>query len=145
MWQDFKKFAFKGNVIDLAVAVVIAGAFGAIVVSFVNDIVMPVVGVLIAGVNFADLKIVLAAAKMVDGKEVPEAAIMYGKLIQTLIQFLIIALSVFLLVRIIEKARARMEAKRKSAEAAIPAAPAPTPEDILLLSEIRDLLKNNRL
>lgn len=141
MWEDFKKFAFKGNVLDLAVAVVIGVAFGAVVASFVNDIVMPIVGVLIAGVNFADLKIVLAVAKVVDGKEVPEAAIMYGKLIQTLIQFLIIALSVFMLVRSIGKARARMEAKAKKAEVAAPAAPAPKADDVLLLEEIRDLLK----
>ena len=141
MWEDFKKFAFKGNVIDLAVAVVIGAAFGAIVASFVNDLIMPIIGVLIAGVNFADLKIVLAAAKMVDGKEVPEAAIMYGKTIMTIIQFLIIAFSVFLLVRTIGKARAKMEAKAKKEEVAAPAAPAPKPDDVLLLEEIRDLLK----
>ena len=145
MWEEFKKFAIKGNVIDLAVAVVIGAAFGAIVTSFVNDIIMPIVGVLIAGVNFADLKIVLAAAKMVNGKEVPEAAILYGKLIQTIIQFLIIAFSVFLVVKVLNHAKEKMDAKKTdeaaAAAAAAPAAPPPKPEDVLLLEEIRDLLK----
>ena len=138
MWNDFKKFAIKGNVVDLAVAVVIGGAFGAIVVSFVNDIIMPIVGVLIAGVNFADLKIVLAAAKVVDGKEVAEAAILYGKTIQTMLQFVIIAFSVFLVVKAINKSKEK-EAAKTAAEAA--AAPVIKPDDILLLEEIRDLLK----
>lgn len=144
MWEEFKKFAIKGNVIDLAVAVVIGAAFGAIVASFVNDIIMPIVGVLIAGVNFADLKIVLAAAKMVNGKEVPEAAILYGKLIQTIIQFVIIAFSVFLVVKFLNHAKEKMDAKKAAeaaAAAAAPAAPPPKTDDILLLEEIRDLLK----
>ncbi len=143
MWQEFKKFAIKGNVIDLAVAVVLGGAFGAIVTSFVNDIIMPIVGVLIAGVNFADLKIVLAEAKIVDGKEVAEAAILYGKTIMTIVQFIIIAFSIFLFVKLIAKAREKAEAKAKAeAEAAAAAAgPAPKPDEVLLLEEIRDLLK----
>jgi len=138
MWNDFKKFAIKGNVVDLAVAVVIGGAFGAIVASFVNDIIMPIVGVLIAGVNFADLKIVLAAAKVVDGKEVAEAAILYGKTIQTMLQFVIIAFSVFLVVKAINKSKEKEAAKAAAAAAATPVV---KPDDILLLQEIRDLLK----
>ena len=143
MLGEFKKFAIRGNVIDLAVAVVIGAAFGAIVASFVNDIIMPIIGVLIAGVNFADLKIVLAEAKMLDGKEVAEAAILYGKTIMTIVQFIIIAFSVFLVVKFINKARAKADAKAKAeADAAAAAAePAPKADDILLLEEIRDLLR----
>jgi large conductance mechanosensitive channel len=143
MWEDFKKFAFRGNVLDLAVAVVIGAAFGAIVNSFVNDIIMPVIGYLTAGISFSDLKIVLAAATTANGKAVPEVAITYGKLIQTVIQFLVIACSVFSLIRVITKAREKMEARRKKVEDVKPAEPAPKPDDVLLLEEIRDLLKKS--
>ena len=129
--QEFKDFAIKGNVVDMAVGVVMGAAFGTIVNSFVNDIIMPPIGVLIGDVNFSDLKYVLSEAVM-NGEEVvkPEAAIMYGQFIQTILSFLIIALSIFFVVKGINKLR------KKKEEA--PAAPA---EDIVLLREIRDALK----
>lgn len=135
MWADFKKFILRGNVMDLAIAVVIGAAFGAIITSVVNDIIMPVIGALTAGVNFTDFKIVLTAAIMENSAVAkPEVAIMYGHLIQVILQFLIIALVIFLVVR----ALARLQ-KKKEAPAPAPAA---IPADVLLLEEIRDLLKN---
>lgn len=133
MRSEFKKFILRGNVMDLAVAVVIGAAFGAVVNSFVNDIIMPVIGYLTAGISFTDLKIVLTQAEM-SGAEIikPEVAITYGQLIQVILQFVIIALVIFLLVKAIAKMR-----KTKEEEAAPPAKPA----DIALLEEIRDLLK----
>ena len=134
MWADFKKFILRGNVMDLAIAVVIGAAFGAIITSVVNDIIMPVIGALTAGVNFTDFKVVLTAAIMENGAVVkPEVAITYGHLIQVTLQFLIIALVIFLVVR----ALARLQ-KKKEAPAPAPAA---KPADVLLLEEIRDLLK----
>ncbi len=138
MWKEFKEFALKGNVIDLAIAVVIGAAFGAIVNSLVKDIIMPIIGYLTAGVDFAALKVVLRPAAVVNGVEVAETAITYGVLIQTIIQFLIIAFSIFLMVRALNKARARMEAKNK-VEAAVEEAV--KSDETLLLAEIRDLLK----
>ena len=94
MWKEFKEFAFKGNVLDLAVAVVIGGAFGKIVTSLVNDIIMPIVGFLTAGTDFSSLKYVMTPAVM-DGETVitPEAAILYGSFIKNIVDFLIIAFS----------------------------------------------------
>jgi large conductance mechanosensitive channel len=131
MWSDFKKFLLRGNVIDLAVAVVMGAAFGAIVNSLVNDIVMPVIGFLTAGVDFSSFKIVLQQA--VEATKTPQVAITYGHLIQVILQFLIIALTIFLVIRGIGKLRRKQEAK--------PAEPAPKPDDVVLLEEIRDLLK----
>lgn len=133
MWSEFKKFILRGNILDLAFAVVIGAAFGAVVNSLVNGIIMPVIGYLTAGISFSDLKIVLSQAVM-NGADVikPEVAIMYGHLIQVIIQFLIIALVIFLLVKGISKMR-----RQKVEEAAPPAKPA----DVALLEEIRDLLK----
>lgn len=134
MWADFKKFILRGNVMDLAIAVVIGAAFGAIITSVVNDIIMPVIGALTAGVNFTDFKIVLTKAVMENDAIVkPEVAIMYGHLIQVILQFLIIALVIFLVVR----ALARLQKKKE----APPSAPAAKPADVQLLEEIRDLLK----
>ncbi|MDN5314565.1 MAG: large conductance mechanosensitive channel [Clostridiales bacterium] len=136
MLQEFKKFILRGNVIDLAVAVVIGAAFGAIVSSLVNDIIMPVIGYITAGVSFSDLKIVLTPAVMEANEVVkPEVAIAYGNLIQTIIQFLIIGFTIFLVVKAISNMRAKFEKKK---EEAVPAAKA---ADIVLLEEIRDLLK----
>lgn len=140
MWEDFKKFAFKGNVLDLAIAVVIGAAFGAVVNSLVKDIIMPVIGYITAGIDFTALKVVLAPAAIKNGKEIAETAITYGVLISTIIQFLVIAFSVFLMVRVIAKAQARMEAKKKLEPAA--AAPTIKTDETILLEEIRDLLKN---
>ncbi|NLC84406.1 MAG: large-conductance mechanosensitive channel protein MscL [Ruminococcaceae bacterium] len=138
MWKEFKEFALKGNVIDLAIAVVIGAAFGAIVNSLVKDIIMPIIGYLTAGADFAALKVVLRPAAVVNGVEVAETAITYGVLIQTIIQFLIIAFSIFLMVRALNKASARMEAKNK-VEAAIEEQA--KSDETVLLAEIRDLLK----
>jgi large conductance mechanosensitive channel len=128
MWADFKKFVLRGNVIDLAVAVVLGVAFGAIVNSFVNDIVMPVIGYLTAGISFTDLKIVLSDA----AGDRPEVAITYGNLLQVVLQFIIIAFTIFLVIRAIGKLRKKQE---KAAE------PPAKPDDVKLLEEIRDLLK----
>ena len=123
--KEFKEFAMKGNVVDLAVGVVIGGAFGAIVASLVGDIIMPVIGVLTGGVDFSGLAI-----------KVGEASVAYGKFIQAVFSFLIIAFALFMIIK------AMNAAKKKEAEApaAPPAPPAPSREEILL-AEIRDLLK----
>lgn len=142
-FDEFKKFAFKGNVIDMAVGVVIGNVFGKIVSSLVNDIIMPPIGLLIGGVDFAELKVVLKEAV----GDVPAVSINYGNFIQTIIDFLIVALSIFVCVRLINKARdiatkkerEEAEAKAKAeAEAKANEPKAPTTEE--LLTEIRDLL-----
>ncbi|HNQ38361.1 MAG: large-conductance mechanosensitive channel protein MscL [Prolixibacteraceae bacterium] len=127
--KEFKEFAMKGNVVDLAVAVVIGGAFGKIVTSFVNDIIMPPIGVLLGGVNFADLKIQLKEAV----GEVPAVTLNYGAWINTVIDFLIVALVIFLVIKGLNSM------KKKEAEAPAPPPPAPSKEETLL-TEIRDLL-----
>jgi large conductance mechanosensitive channel len=127
MLKEFKEFAFKGNVIDLAVGVIIGGAFGKIVTSLVNDLLMPVFGVLLGGINFADLRYVLTP----ESGDVAEVAILYGAFIQSVVDFLIIAFSIFMFLKLF--------LSRKKQET--PAPPPPTPQDVLLLEEIRDLLK----
>jgi len=139
--EDFKKFAFKGNVIDMAVGVVIGGAFSKIVTSVVNDLIMPVFGAVTAGADFTSLKLILSPAVLNEAGEVvtPEAAITYGNLIQNVVDFLLIALALFIFVRIITKAKEKAAKKEEAAPA--PEAPkGPTQEE--LLTEIRDLLKN---
>ena len=135
MLKEFKEFAMRGNVVDMAVGIVIGGAFGKIVASLVNDLLMPLIGILMGGVKFSELKIVLSEAVM-EGAEVvkPEVAILYGSFIQTVIDFLIIAFAIFMVI----KAMNRM--KKKEEEAVEEAAPA-GPSDTDLLTEIRDLLK----
>lgn len=128
MLKDFKKFIVKGNVIDLAVAVIIGGAFGKIVTSFVNDIIMPLIGMLLGKTDFKTLKWVLKEGV----GETPEVAVLYGQFIQNIVDFLIIGLVIFIVIQGIQKLKAKPEP--------IPA-PAVIPEDILLLTEIRDLLK----
>lgn len=131
MIGEFKAFAMRGNVIDLAVGVVIGAAFGKIVTSLVNDIIMPPIGMLTGGVDFADLKWVLKAADNTDpAHKIAEVAIQYGVFINTLIQFIIVAFAIFMVVKAIN----RMSRKQEEA----PAAPA---ADVVLLTEIRDLLK----
>ena len=139
--QDFKAFAMKGNVIDMAVGVVIGGAFGKIVSSLVANVIMPPIGLLVGGVNFTDLKWVLKAAEVgADGKEItPAVTLGYGQFLQATFDFLIIAFSIFLFIRLIT----RLTAKKKETPAASPAPPAPTKEE-LLLTEIRDLLKEQK-
>ncbi|NLM78882.1 MAG: large-conductance mechanosensitive channel protein MscL [Ruminococcaceae bacterium] len=136
MWAEFKKFINRGNVVDLAVAVVIGAAFKAIIDSVVNNIVMPVIGFLIADINFADLKLVLSEAIVENDVVVkPEAAIGYGLLIQAIITFFIIALVIFFVVRAVNKLKKKEEPKEEPA-------PPEKPADVALLEEIRDLLKD---
>ncbi len=130
MWTEFKEFISKGNVIDLAVGVVIGAAFGKIVSSLVDDIVMPPIGRLLAGVDFKNLKWVIGSNVSADGKPA-EVAIKYGNFIQTGIEFLIIALVIFLVVKAYNRVKA----------SAPPAPPAPPSTSETLLAEIRDLLK----
>ena len=125
--DDFKKFAIRGNVVDVAVGVVIGAAFGKIVTSFVNDVLMPPLGMLLGGVNFSNLAVTLKAAE----GEVPAVLWRYGAFIQTIVDFTIIAFAIFLVVK-------AMTALQKKQEAA-PAPPAP---EIVLLTEIRDSLRN---
>ena len=134
--QEFKEFAVKGNAVDMAVGVIIGGAFGKIVTSIVNDIIMPPIGYIIGGVNFSDLKYELPKV-VVQGVELAPAPINYGTFIQTILDFIIVAFCVFMMVKGINRL------SRKKAEE--PAAPAPEPApsaEEKLLEEIRDLLKN---
>ena len=131
MLSEFKAFAMRGNVIDLAVGVVIGGAFGKIVTSLVDQIIMPPIGWLTGGIDFSDLKWVLRPADNTDpAHKIAEVAIQYGAFINTLIQFLIIAFAIFLVIKGIN----RLSHKQEAAAA--------TPADVALLTEIRDLLKN---
>ncbi len=127
--NDFKAFIMRGNVLDLAVAVVIGAAFGRIVTSFVNDVLMPPIGILLGGVDFSDLMITIQEATA----EAAAVTINYGVFIQTLIDFLIIAFAIFLVIRAFERMKKKEEVK--------PAAPAEPPAQEKLLAEIRDLLK----
>ena len=136
--NEFKAFAVKGNAVDMAVSVIIGGAFGKIVSSIVNDLIMPPIGWLIGGVNFSDLKITLPAEKIADGIEMQAATINYGSFIQNLIDFVIIAFCVFLLVKGINKL-----ANKKQEKPAPTPAPEPSAEE-KLLAEIRDLMKEKK-
>ena len=138
--KEFKAFIMRGNVVDMAVGVIVGGAFTAIVNSLVNDILMPVIGALFGGINFSNLKIVLREAT----ETAEEAAIRYGSFIQAIVNFLLVALCIFLVVKAINKAREAAEAKKKAEEPVPAPEPEPvTPEDILLLREIRDALKKD--
>lgn len=136
--SEFKDFAMRGNVVDMAVGVIIGGAFGKIVTSLVNDIIMPGIGVLTGGANFSEFKYVIQKA-VVDGttQEViqPEVAITWGAFVQTIVDFLIVAFCIFLAIKVMNNL-----SKKKEAEVTAEEAPAgPTQEE--LLTEIRDLLK----
>ena len=141
-FEEFKAFAMRGNVIDLAVGVVIGGAFGKITSSIVNDIIMPVIGVLTGGINFSDWKIVLKEAVTHVGEDgatvvdAAEVAITYGNTIAIILDFIIIAFAVFCLVKGLNS----LHKKKEEAPAAPPAPPEPSAEE-KLLTEIRDLLK----
>jgi large conductance mechanosensitive channel len=130
--KEFKEFAVKGNVVDMAVGIIIGAAFGKIVTSVVGDVIMPPIGLLIGGVDFSDLAVTLKAATA----DAPAVMISYGKFIQTVLDFTIVAFAIFMVVKGINRL------KRKE-EAAPSAPPAPTKEE-LLLTEIRDLLKEGR-
>ncbi len=132
MVQEFKTFAMKGNVVDMAVGIIIGGAFGKIVTSFVNDVIMPPIGLLVGGVNFTDLSIVLKDAV----GETPAVAINYGNFIQVVFDFLIVAMAIFMMIKFMNG----LQKKKEEAPAPPAAPPAPTKEE-LLLTEIRDLLK----
>jgi len=129
---EFKQFAMRGNVVDMAIGIIIGGAFGKIVSSFVGDVMMPPLGMLIGGVDFTDLAITLSAAT----ETAPAVVLAYGKFIQTIIDFTIIAFAIFLLIKAMNRMQKKEEAK--------PAEPPPPPAQEVLLREIRDLLKTGR-
>ena len=137
--NEFKQFAMRGNVLDMAVGVIIGVAFGKIVSSVVDDIIMPPIGWLIGGVNFSDLKVTLPSVEMIGGEKLQAATINYGNFLQTTLDFLIVAFCVFMLIKVVNKVTAKKE--EKSAET--PKAPEPTQEE-KLLAEIRDLLKEQK-
>lgn len=132
--KEFKEFALRGNVVDMAVGVVIGGAFGAIVSSLVNDIIMPAVGVLTGGVNFKDYKYVIQEG-VTKGTEIitPEVAITWGAFVQAILDFIIIAFCIFLAIKLVQRLR---KTEKEAEEAAAPAGP--SQEE--LLTQIRDLL-----
>ncbi|MDB5118873.1 MAG: mechanosensitive ion channel protein MscL [Sphingobacteriales bacterium] len=132
---EFKEFVSKGNVMDLAVGVIIGAAFGKIVTSLVADIIMPPIGYITGGVDFADKKLVLVDAD--NANKVAEVAIRYGSFINTVIQFLIIALCIFMIIKVINKLK-RKEEVREEIKEAMPIIPT---QEQILLAEIRDLLK----
>lgn len=125
MWKEFKSFAFKGNVMDLAIAVIIGAAFGKIVSSVVDDLIMPLFGIILGGLDFSNIVI-----------QVNEAKIQIGSFIQTVIDFVIIAFSIFLFIKLLNKFKQREEEQ--------PEKPAEPSKEELLLAEIRDLLKNKQ-
>lgn len=133
--KEFKTFAMKGNVVDMAVGIVIGGAFGKIVSSFVNDVLMPPLGMLLGGADFKSFKWILKEDVLSEAGEVIEkgATINYGMFIQTAIDFIIIAFAIFIMIK-------AMNSMKKKEEAAPAAPPAPTKEEVLL-TEIRDILK----
>ncbi len=127
MWKEFQEFLKRGNVVDLAIAVILGAAFGAIVTSLVNDLIMPLIGIIIGGISFTGMVL-----------QVGTAQLKYGNFIQALVNFLIIAFVLFLAIRAYNRLRAPKPAP------AAPVAP-PTPQDVIILSEIRDLLKERSL
>lgn len=140
IFQDFKAFAMRGNVIDMAVGVIIGGAFGKIVSSLVSDIIMPLIGVLVGGVDFKTLKWTFHSPLSLVRCPPREVSVNYGNFIQVTFDFLVIALSIFFIVRLISRFT-----RKKAADDAAKPAPAPVvSEEVKLLQEIRDLLKENR-
>lgn len=125
--SDFKKFISRGNVVDMSVGVIVGGAFGKIVTSLVNDMLMPLIGVLLGGLDFTELSI-----------KVGDASILYGNFIQTIIDFLIISLSIFMMVKLFEKFKKKEETKEEKKEEPKKS------DEVLLLEEIRDLLKKKK-
>lgn len=137
--KEFKDFAMRGNVLDLAVGVIIGGAFGKIVSSLVEDVIMPPIGVLVGGVNFTELKFVLKeASKAADGADIAAVTLNYGKFLQATFDFTIIAFAIFMMLRAINNMYKKTD--EVAPEPAAPAEPVVT-EDQKLLMEIRDLLK----
>jgi large conductance mechanosensitive channel len=134
--KEFKEFAVKGNVIDMAVGIIIGAAFGKIVSSFVGDVVMPPIGVLLGGVDFSDLAIVLKEAT----EGTAAVTLAYGKFIQTVVDFTIVAMAVFMAIKVIN----RLKRAEELAPAPAPVEPPPPSTEVVLLQEIRDLLKNQK-
>lgn len=137
--KEFREFAVKGNMIDMAVGIIIGGAFGKIITSLVNDVIMPPIGALLGGVSFTELKVPVKAAELNEAGEIITEAVTlnYGNFIQTSVDFLIVAFAIFMVIKTMNRL------KKKEVEA--PAEPAPDPEptkEEKLLTEIRDLLKN---
>jgi len=130
--EEFKKFVMRGNVVDLAVGVIIGGAFGKIVTSLVNDIIMPMLGIFVGKINFSDLKYTIKPAT----EETAEVAFKYGSFVQSVIDFLIISLAIFIFVKLLSAFKRRQEAP------AAPPEPPEPPRSEVLLEEIRDLLRD---
>lgn len=128
--QEFKSFAMRGNVVDMAVGIIIGAAFGKIVSSIVNDIIMPPIGLLLGGVDFSNLSVILKEA----AENSPAVMIKYGVFINTVIDFVIVAFAIFMMIKFMNSLKKKEEAK--------PAAPPAPSEEVVLLSQIRDLLKN---
>ena len=134
LMKEFKQFAMKGNVVDLAVGIIIGAAFGKIVSSIVNDIIMPPIGALVGGVDFTDLRVIIKAASIdAAGNPVSAVTLNYGNFIQTTIDFLIIAFAVFMIIKAINR--------MKKKEDTVPATTVKPTNEEILLTEIRDLLK----
>lgn len=133
--DEFKAFALKGNVMDMAVGIIIGGAFGKIVSSFVSDVIMPPLGLLVGGVNFTDLKVVMKDAV----GDIPAVTLNYGSFLQVTFDFLIIAFSIFMVIKFMNK----LNRKKEIVETIVPPAPPIPTKEELLLTEIRDLLKKN--
>ena len=141
--NEFKAFALKGNVMDMAVGVIIGGAFGKIVTSLVNDVIMPPIGLVVGGVDFTDLKLTLKQQFLEAAGEVPPPAVTwnYGAFLQQVVDFTILAFCVFMMVKVMN----RLTIKKKEEEPAPAPAPEPEPtKEELLLAEIRDLLKERK-
>jgi large conductance mechanosensitive channel len=131
MVKEFREFAMRGNVVDMAVGIVIGAAFGKIVTSFVNDVLMPPIGIALGGVDFSDLVVTLKEAS----GDVAAVTLNYGSFIQTVVDFIIIAFAIFMVVKAMNSLKKKEEEK--------PAAPPAPPADVVLLTEIRDLLKKD--
>ncbi|WP_299467528.1 large-conductance mechanosensitive channel protein MscL [uncultured Gimesia sp.] len=140
MIQEFKEFAMKGNVVDMAVGIVIGAAFGKIVTSFVSNIIMPPVGLLIGGVDFSNLALTLKKASVDEaGKTIEAVSINYGAFLNVVLDFIIVAFAIFIVIKAMNAAKTRFEKQ----EAAAPAAPAEPSAEIKLLTEIRDALQKS--
>jgi large conductance mechanosensitive channel len=136
--QEFKAFAIKGNMVDLAVGVVVGGAFGKIVASLVADVIMPPLGLLTGGINFTDMKLVLRTASVgMDGKTIEPLTLNYGSFMQHGVDFLLVAFSIFVVIKAMNQLRLSKAQEAKPE-------PATISDDVLLLTEIRDLLKAQR-
>lgn len=136
IFKEFRDFAMRGNVVDMAVGIVIGGAFGTIVKSLVDDVLMPPIGMALGRVDFTEKVFVLQAAAVGEnGAEIPQVAIRYGSFINAMISFIIVAFALFIVIKTMNTARERFE---KKSDAVKPVAA--TPEDVLVLREIRDLL-----